>query len=213
MRHSHQSRISGSGPIVVCGEIPSSQKIERLALKRRLRLKLEQERHQIARVRGLDVHLDCGHAGEIVFRFCAEALDDPRGAVARRLVAPEPIGVVRADHGVVGIDDGACRRIEELGPALERDHSGPIEFTAGAVLGIAAVARFADRHRPGIDEAGVAVAVGIDDVLRGRLVEVQRRQKLLPVPGLIDAEEGFGGGVLAAEAGPGEADHRVIGGE
>ena len=138
---------------------------------------------------------------------CADQLEDALGAEARPLVVAEPIGVIeRGDH-VVGVDDGAGRRIEELRPALERHHARPVARAGRAVRRIAAVAGFAQRNGAGADEADSAVRSRqrrCSAPATDRAAARQGNPSLLRA-GLI-AEQRLRRGVGVAEAGPGEAE-------
>ncbi len=108
----------------------------------------------------------------------------------------------------MALNDESGRRIVQLRPLLEG--IVPIQSVCArrAVGGRQPVARFAQRHEAGADEADVAGDIGVDQVLRRRLIEAQRREKLVPVTRRVDAQEALGGRVLTAEAGIGER-HRL----
>ena len=146
------------------------------------------------------------------FRRVEELL---KTAGAKRLlpVAAKLRKAIAAHDGVVGVEDEASRRIEDLRRLFEGDRSGPVAGARGAVGRQAPVARFAGRQQAGTDVADFAVDVGEGEVLGRRLEGPQRIEELAPVARHVDTQQRFGAGVVVAQAREREGDRLAGSGE
>ena len=135
-----------------------------------------------------------------------EELLDALGAKTLVPVLPEGRLVVVGDVGVVGVEGEAGVGIVDLRQLFEGDGSDPIKRPRGAVDRREAVAGLAQRHEPRAEEPDVAGHIGEDDVLRGRDDQAERREKIVPVPGGVDADHPVERRVVIGKAGEGQRD-------
>ena len=159
------------------------------------------------------IHLHGLGGGEVLLLGpIQQLLDAPR---APRLLPVAAEGRLLGDgrDGVVGVEQKARRRVQRLRLLLEGQETCPIKLARGAVDRRQPVARLAHGHEAGALEADVAVDIGVDDVLRRRLEQTQRRQKLVPVPRLVEPDDRFEARVLVAKSREGERHDLALPGD
>ena len=112
-----------------------------------------------------------------------------------RAPGPDPAarhheGIVRAHQTVVGGDDPARGRVDEMGQRLEGHERRPVSLVGGPGVGPRPVSGAADGEAARGVPRDVAVHVRVDEVLGGAGELAQRLLELLPVRGAVHEQEG-----------------------
>ena len=179
--------------------VPGSQNAERSlrlgTFRRVLRSRREELFGQPFVFERTDIGLNPQHIRRIEGTSLAEELKYPRGAVRSLPVRRDEKRVAVRNDAPVCRGDHPAGWIVGVGKIFKGNEARPVVVVGAARDGDGAIALLADRDQPRCVIPDIPFLIRIHEILHGHGEIPQGRGELLPVAGLIHAEEGKADGV------------------